>query len=89
MEGWNVNRWYAWLSQGKIDFSNGEKIEWCRERPRYEVIYKYKKIIKKWEKEQKKSEFVKDFDFSKYLPKSYVKRMERLKKLQEIEKNIN
>jgi len=86
MKGWNVNRWYAWLSQGELKCSNGEYLSWYSERPRHEIIYKYKKIVKKWEKEQKKckSEYS---DFNKYLPKAYVKRMERLKKLQEIEKH--
>lgn len=79
MSAWNANRWYAWLSQGTINFSNGEKLDWNGTRPRHEIIYKLKKIVKKWEKTD-------DEDLSKYLPKGYAKRMERLKKLKELEK---
>jgi hypothetical protein len=83
--GWNTNRWYAWLSQGVIDFSNGEQLVWYSKRPRYKVIYRLKTIVKNWEKEKKRNS--PELDFTKYLPTGYTKRMERLKKLEELEKN--
>jgi len=81
LKGWNTNRWYAWLSQGKINFSNGEKMTWNNELPSYEIFYKYKKIVKKWEQKDPNPNFL------KYLPKGYAKRIGRLKKLEEIEKH--
>ena len=87
LRGWNSNRWYAWLSEGEIKFSNGEILNWNHSRPNHEIIYKFKKIVKKWEREIKKKQFQEDSDFSKYLPKGYAKRLERLKKLEAIDKS--
>lgn len=87
LHGWNANRWYAWLSQGNIKFSNGQSMKWYDYRPSHEIIYKLRKIVMKYEKELKRQRYEEDTDFSKYLPKGYAKRMERLKKLEEIEKH--
>lgn len=87
LHGWNSNRWYAWLSQGNIKFSNGEIMKWYDYIPSHEIIYKLKKIVMKYEKELEKQRYKEETDFSKYLPKGYAKRMERLKKLEDIEKH--
>lgn len=88
LHAWNVNRWYNWMNCGNVKFSNVEKLEWENCRPSHEILYKYHQVIKKYEKELKRQRYQEDSDFSKYLPKGYAKRMERLKKLQEIEKHL-
>ena len=86
LKGWNCNRWYAWLTEGVINFSNGEKLSWSESRPNNEIFVKLKRIVKKWEKQNKKKQKIEDEDFTKYLPKGYKKRIERLKKLEQLEK---
>lgn len=76
-DGWCENKWFAWFSIGKLAFSNGEKFDWHNEMPNYKVLYKLKKAIDKDNE-----------DFSKYLPKGYAKKMERLKKLEKLDKNL-
>jgi hypothetical protein len=50
---WNSNKWYAWMSQGTIHFSNGKKISWSSGMPSNEVLVKYSKVITFLEKRQK------------------------------------
>lgn len=60
---WNENRWHVWMSTGTMTFSNGRIMKWDAKMPSYEVLYKYKKMILKYEqsKKVKKVELIEDF----------------------------
>lgn len=73
---WNENRWYAWMSQGDMYFSNGKIMSWNGESPSYEILHKYKKIILEQERINKSS----DLDFQDCLPIKYIRKL-KLKKL--------
>lgn len=70
---WNENRWYAWMRTGEIKFSNGKKLNWDGEMPPFEVLFKYKKLIKKLERKI-------DTNFSEYLPTQLIRKY-KLQKL--------
>lgn len=70
---WNENKWFAWMCSGEIRFSNGKKLEWRDKMPSSEVLYKYRKYIRK--------NIQKDSDYSEYLPLKLLRKM-KLKKLQ-------
>lgn len=74
IEFWNANRWYGWMSQGKISFSNGKVLEWNDTMPSNEVLVKFIKIVTFLDKKQQKE------DFTQYLPVK-VLRKAKLKKL--------
>jgi len=59
---WNDDTQSAWMTSGKINFSNGEKLSWSYKCPTYEVLYKYKIALTQLEKKKE------DEDYSKYLP---------------------
>ena len=63
------------MTNGYIKFSNGKEIRWHNSRPRNELFYVLRKIIKKHEKE-------KSFRIDDYLPTKIV----RLKKLKQLRK---
>jgi hypothetical protein len=77
LEFWNNNRWYAWMSEGKIKFSNGKILSWSSEMPSPEVLIKYIRIIRALEKKKQNE------DFEQYLPIK-VLRKNKLKKLNKI-----
>jgi hypothetical protein len=79
MRFWNANRWYAWMSQGEITFSNGKNLTWNATMPSSEVLYNFKKIIKKEEKIKK----VVDNEYSELLPTKIIRRrkLDKLKKI--------
>lgn len=54
---WHTNRWFAFMSQGNITFSNGKILDWCNKAPSYEILYKVKKIILEYEKKQDDNEY--------------------------------
>lgn len=62
---WNENRWYAWMRKGEINFSNGKVLEWNDKMPSNEVIYKYRKALKKYRIKLRNNN---DNDYSEYLP---------------------
>lgn len=78
---WNENRWYAWMNNGEIEFENGKKLDWNNRMPSDEVLYKLKKIVRKYEKSIKKSDI--NIDFSEYLP-TKLSRKCKLNKLDKI-----
>ena len=48
----DYNRWYIWMSKGEMSFHNGNTIDWRNDSPSREVLYKYKKLILKYEKDE-------------------------------------
>jgi len=42
---WDANKYYAWMSSGVINFSNGKSVKWSEKMPSYEVLYKYKRAV--------------------------------------------
>lgn len=72
---WNENKPYAWMSSGKINFSNGESLKWASKSPPLETLYKFKKFKEK-----------NDTDITKYLP-SKMLRKQKLQKLLKIKNN--
>jgi hypothetical protein len=79
---WNANRWYAFMSQGEATFSNGKSFKWAGVMPPRSVLFKYKRIIKEYEKINDPA--VKSDGYSEYLPLKLV----RKNKLLKIEDNI-
>ena len=79
MRFWNVNRWYAWMSQGEIIFSNGKTLTWNATMPSSEVLYKFKKIIKA----QGKIKKIVDSEYSELLPVKVIRKrkLDKLKKI--------
>lgn len=69
---WNSNKYYAWMSEGVIIFSNGKKFTWSRTMPRFEVLYKFKKLIKNYNKTHN--------DMEQFLPLKLQRKL-KLKKL--------
>ena len=84
---WNESRWYAWMSSGSMSFSNGKILKWNGKMPSYEVLNKYRNVIKKYEREKKRStkKISTIMDFSQYLPAKLI----RKEKLKNINKSIN
>ena len=80
---WNANRWYAWMNQGNMTFSNGKTLMWCSEMPSYETLYKYKKLIKKFEKYKNIEDSEKIDNINDYLPESIIRKV-KLKKLKKL-----
>jgi hypothetical protein len=70
---WNENKWFAWMVSGEITFSNGKKLEWKDRMPSSEVLYKYRRYIRKIKKDP-------DSDYTEYLPLKLLRKM-KLKKL--------
>jgi len=68
---WNENRWYAWMSSGEINFSNGETLKWENRMPSREVVFYFRRLIRKKEEEE---------DITRYLPVKMI-RKKKLKKL--------
>ena len=79
MKFWNANRWYAWMSQGEIVFSNGKTLTWNAVMPSSEVLYKFKKIIVA----QGKIKKVDDSNFTDLLPVKVIRKrkLDKLKKI--------
>jgi len=79
---WNANRWYGWMSSGKMIFSNGKIMEWRSKCPSYETLYKYRKLIKNYEKPKTVEKESNDIvgDFTDCLPIKIL-RKEKLKKI--------
>ena len=73
---WNANRWYAWMDQGTMKFSNGKELTWYHNTPSYETLYKYKKIVKKFDKQK----MIEHYNIDEYLPIK-VLRKRKLKNL--------
>jgi hypothetical protein len=85
---WNENRWYSWMSRGKISFSNGKELNWVNKMPSYEVLYKYKKkmtLAEKFEKKLNKQPNIEieDNDYTEYLPVRLLRKL----KLNKIKKS--
>lgn len=76
---WNANRWYAWMSSGEIIFSNGKTLNWDMKMPKSEVLYKFKKVIKAYEKISK----ITDNAYSDLLPIK-VQRKRKLNRIKEL-----
>lgn len=49
---------YAFMSQGEAKFSNGKSFTWHNVMPSRSVLFKYKKIVRKYEKENIYSEYL-------------------------------
>ena len=73
---WNENRWYSWMSNGTIEFSDGKCFSWNDKMPRNEVLYEFKKVVKSIEN---KKDYI-DNDYSEFLPQKIIRKM-KLKKL--------
>ena len=78
LKGWNENKWYAWLSSGEINFSNGKLIRWSKKMPNVELALRLKKIVKNFDNQK-----YDNFDHTQYLPKSLIRKL----KLQKLEKS--
>lgn len=63
---------YTFMRRGIMKFSDKE-LKWSDGMPSYEILYKYRKIVKKYQKDI-------DSDYSEYLPLK-LKRKLKLKKL--------
>jgi hypothetical protein len=68
------------MSQGSINFSNGKFLSWDGSMPRYEVLYKFRKAIRKELKKSSMKDEKKEEDFIQYLPLKYI-RKRKLKKI--------
>lgn len=81
---WNTNRWYAWMHQGKIKFSNGQEYSWYQKMPNFKVLYFFKKEIVRLEKNEirklKEEENLKAKQMMNNAPISYI-RKQKLKKI--------
>jgi len=78
LKGWNENKWYAWLSSGEINFSNGKLIRWSKKMPNVELALRLKKIVKNFDNQK-----YDNFDHTQYLPKSLIRKL----KLEKLEKS--
>ena len=70
---WNGGRWWFWMTSGTIEFSNGKILTWDardNKMPSYEVLFKFKKVIKEYEKGNAPIKKQKNYsdDYSEYLP---------------------
>jgi hypothetical protein len=76
---WNVNRWYAWMRKGEVNFSNGENLKWDDKMPSREVVFHFMRAVRKYEKQEKKQKKI-DESYEKYLPIKIVRKI-KLKNL--------
>jgi len=44
----------CWMSEGTMIFSNKKKLTWYDKSPSYEILYEYRKLILKYEKDENK-----------------------------------
>ena len=80
-------RWFSFMSSGVINFSNGKRLNWNERMPSGEVRYKFKRVILKYENEEKrkadllkKNIEIESFNYEEYLPTKISRRL-KLKKL--------
>lgn len=71
---WNVNKWYAWMSEGVVNFSNGKSYRWNHSMPSNKVLFYFKKYTREIEKQKMK------LDYSEFLPIKILRKI----KLQKI-----
>ena len=47
----------GWMSEGTMIFSNKKKLTWYDKSPSYEILYRYRKLILKYKKDEDKRKY--------------------------------